>query len=93
MAEMRVETFGGHPIPNVRVLGEMWIPDDTGHSRRTWDSHDPIQVADAKRSFDDLRAKGFVAHKVSKDGKPAEIIHTFDPQLELMILSPAPVGG
>lgn len=92
MGEMTLQTFAGKPVP-APVSGELWILDNTGHSKKTWDSHNADEVADARRSFNDLRAKGFLAYKVNKDGKQGEQIHAFDPELEAIILSPAPVGG
>jgi hypothetical protein len=95
MGEMRLETFAGKPVPAPEVVrGEMWTLDNTGHSKSTWDSHNPAEVEVHRKLFNDLRAKGFVAHKVGKDGKatPEQVLE-FDPSLEAIIMSPALVGG
>ena len=89
MAELLVQTFAGRPIP----LGEMNILDKTGHSKKTWDSHNADEVADARRTFTDLRAKGFLAYTVKKDGTQGEQITEFNPELESIIMSPPVRGG
>lgn len=89
MPEIVVQTFAGRP-----VFGELNILDATGHSKKTWDSHNPIEVEDARKSFNELRAKGFCAYTVNKDGKEGQIITEFDPNSEAVILmSPAPRAG
>lgn len=66
----------------------------TGHVKVLWDPHNPISVEAAEKQFKFLRDKGFLAHKVNKDGTDnQEIVHTFDPKLEHLSMSPAPVGG
>lgn len=88
MGELTLQTFAGKPLP-----GEMNILDHTGHSKKTWDSHNVEEVADARRSFNDLRAKGFLAYTVKKDGTQGEQITEFNPELESIIMSPPVRGG
>lgn len=88
MGEMTLQTFAGRP-----VHGELNILDNTGHSKKTWDAHNPDEVADARRSFTELRGKGFLAYKVKKDGSQGEMVTEFDPDAESIIMSPPPRGG
>lgn len=73
--------------------GTMNIMDDTGDSRIQWDPKNPAEVAKAEARFRELKAKGFLAYKVGKDGKQGEVIAAFDPTAERIILHSQMVGG
>ena len=52
------------------------------------------KVAQARATFDGLRAKGYVAFRVEgKDGAKGSVMHEFDPAAEKMILCPPLQGG
>lgn len=73
---------------------EMAIMGQSGDTKLIWDKDNEIEVANAKRSFDDLRSKGFLAFKViGKSGEKGEQITEFDPNSERLILVPPMRGG
>lgn len=73
--------------------GELVIIDRSGDTKIIWDSNNTDEVEAARKTFTDLRAKGYLAYKTDKKGEKAEQIHTFDPKAERIILSPAMQGG
>ena len=64
-----------------------------GDLKITWDPENAEEVKVAHRSFDDLRAKGMVAYRVSRKGEKTEVVDKFDKDAEAMILAPAVRGG
>lgn len=67
-----------------------------GDKKVTWDKGKQDEVDVARREFDYLvKEKGYAAYKVDRKGKKVEneIIRTFDPTLEEVILIPQKVGG
>lgn len=75
-------------------MGIMNVMDGTGDTKKMWNPDNADEVADARRSFDDLRAKGYSAFKVTAaDGSAGEEIRTFDPTLGKLIMVPRRVGG
>lgn len=75
------------------TMNEMAILDPTGHTRTTWDADKPDEVANAKRTFEELTGKRYKAFRVNKDGSEGSPMTTFDPHAEKMILVPPVVGG
>lgn len=72
----------------------MAILDPTGDTKVFWDKDNPDEVANARRTFNDLRAKGFLAYKLSGRGdSKGEVLHEFDARAERIILTPAHQGG
>jgi hypothetical protein len=70
------------------VLGER------GDTKIMWDADNAEEVAAAKRTFDDLRKKGFLAFKATGEkGAKGEQIRTFDADAERIILAPPMRGG
>lgn len=83
-----LEAFSGE---NVSFL---IIPDKTGDTKIMWHKDNPDEVAIAKRSFDDLKAKGFMIYKVQdKDGARGEIMQEFDPNAERLVAIKPMMGG
>lgn len=80
-------------VPEPPHTGAMHIQDKTGDTKLVWDYKNDDEVANAKRTFDDLKAKGFLAYSVGKDGEPGEVLHSFDPKAEKIIMSPPMAGG
>jgi hypothetical protein len=74
-------------------LHEMAVLDPSGHTRTTWDSSKPDEVAAARHTFNELVAKRYRAFRVKKDGGEGEPMTTFDPNAEAVILVPPVVGG
>lgn len=64
-----------------------------GDTKIIWDPSNADEVANAKRTFDDLAAKGFTAYRVTEDGKTDALIRTFEPTAARLILKPAYAGG
>ena len=52
---------------------------------------DEIDVA--KKVFDKLKKKGYLAYKVGRGGEPDEVVHAFDPSAGALIMTPPLVGG
>ena len=64
-----------------------------GDKRETWDPRNPDEVDSARRTFDDLRKKGYAAHKVKKDGSEGAVITEFDPEAGKIIMLKPMAGG
>lgn len=75
------------------------IPDGIkqGETKIIWDKNNADEVANAKRTFDDLKKKGFLAFSVRGDkdriGDKGEQIFAFDASIERIIMSPPMRGG
>lgn len=72
---------------------EMRVLDHTGDTRSIWDPSKPDEVEAAKATFDALRAKGYLAYSVKRDGDKGEVMREFDPQAGKVILCPPLAGG
>lgn len=75
------------------MTGTMSMMDQSGDTKATWDSEKPDEVANARRTFDELKAKGYSAFRVNKKGDQGEEMKTFDPNAEAVIMVPRMVGG
>lgn len=74
--------------------GELSMMDHAGDTKIIWDADNADEVAAARRTFDDLRKKGFAAYSVEgKDGEKNEVVREFDPEAERIIMAPPMVGG
>lgn len=71
----------------------MCVMDETGDTKITWDEENEHEVANARRMFDDLLSKGFLAYSVKTDATKGKQVTKFDPTLEKLILSPQFKGG
>lgn len=68
--------------------------DRTGDQRVMWDADSEDEVAAARRTFDDLTKKGYMAYRAEgKKGEQGEQIRQFDPAAERIILVKPHVGG
>lgn len=72
---------------------EMRTMGTSGDTKLVWDSQQDDEVANAKRTFNDLKKKGYAAFAVGPKGKQAEQIKEFDPDAESLIMVPAIAGG
>jgi hypothetical protein len=74
-------------------MGTMRIMDkDHGDLKVIWDKKIKPEVEAAKEQFNALMKKGYKAFMVEKSEKGKEL-KEFDADVEMMILSPAPVKG
>lgn len=65
-----------------------------GDTKVLWDKRNPDEVANARRTFDELKKKGYAAFRVNgKEGEKGEQMATFDPDAERMIMVPPMKGG
>lgn len=71
----------------------MAILDLTGHTRLMWDANSNDEVENARNTFDNLRAKGYLAYTVKEGGDKGEIMSEFDPHASKVIMSPPMRGG
>lgn len=71
----------------------MHILDDTGDTKIMWNPRDTDEVKNAKRSFSELKGKGFRAFKVKRDGDKGAPIEEFDKDAEKIIFIPQMAGG
>jgi len=75
------------------MKGEMRIMGVDGDLKVIWDSEKEAEVKAAKKQFEELTAKGYLAFKVKKDGEQGEKMKEFNPDAEKMILVPILKGG
>lgn len=87
MAEMATIDHPGTP------KGWLQVMDETGDTKTTWDPGNGEEVTAARETFDALRRRGYTAYRVNDQGKPTEVMNTFDPQAGRIILQPAMQGG
>lgn len=81
-------------IEEPRKLSTLNVLDRTGETRLTWDAENENEVNAVRELFENLKGKGFSAYSVKgKKGEKGELIKEFDPELELIIMSPRMVGG
>jgi folate-dependent tRNA-U54 methylase TrmFO/GidA len=76
-------------------FGVMEIMDRTGDTKKIWDPTKPVEVEDARRTFNDLKKKGYAAFQVrdDDDGTAGEQMRDFDPNAGRMIMRPPMQGG
>lgn len=76
-------------------MGEMAVMDRSGDLKVIWDKNNPDEVEAARKQFEELTSKKrFLAYRVEgKKGEKGEVIRTFDPDAERIILAPPMVGG
>lgn len=91
MAELAIK--GSTSPEDVTVIGEMRVMGRKGDTNIIWDPDNADEVAQARKTFDELRGKRFVAFRVGRGGKKGEQITEFDPGAEKMILAPPMAGG
>lgn len=75
------------------------LTEDAGDERFAWDAGDFAQIAEAKRFFNQMLARGMVPYRVGERGaKTNEVMTEFDPLAEEVVFLPtsvprAVVGG
>lgn len=73
--------------------GEMIVLDETGDTKLIWDCEKQDEVDAAKKMFSDMKKKGYIAYKVDRKGDKGEIMDSFDPEAEKIIMAPQMKGG
>lgn len=76
-----------------KVQHEMAILDHTGDTKLIWASDVDDEVEHARKTFNEMRKKGYAAYSVNKKGDKGEVLKEFDPDVEKMILAPPMKGG
>ncbi len=64
-----------------------------GDVKQIWNKSNSDEVDHARKTFDDLKGKGFRAYRVTGDGGKGEPMSEFDPNAEKMILCPPMQAG
>ena len=87
-----LQVLGLSPTRRSREL-EIHVLDDSGDSHHIWDPDVPVEVEQAQQLFNNFKAKGYLAYKVDRKGNKGEVLKSFDPDAEKMILAPPQAGG
>lgn len=75
-------------------LNAMAVMGHEGDTKTIWNKDNPDEVDVARRTFNDLKKKGYYAYRVvGEKGDKGEIMHEFDPKAERMIMALPMVGG
>ena len=74
-------------------MGELREMSHKGDTKVIWDADNATEVDNARRTFDDLKKKGFLAYTVEAKGRKGKIIREFDPDAEKIIMAPPMAGG
>ena len=71
------------------VEHELCVMTKEGDLKTIWDAENAEEVAAAKKQFDEMKKKGFMAYTVKKAGGKGEIMHEFDPEADASSATPA----
>lgn len=71
----------------------MEVMDHSGDTKKIWDPTKPVEVEDARRSFEALRKQGYAAYSVNEDGTAGEVVREFNPEAGRVIMRPPMAGG
>ena len=74
-------------------MGELRELGPQGDTKVIWDADEEAEVKVAKRTFNELKSKGYYAYKVKRDGDKGRVIHEFDPDAEKIIMALPMRGG
>lgn len=74
-------------------MGELATMGRQGDTKLMWDPANEPEVENARRTFDDLRGKGYLAFAVKTKGAKGEQIRAFDPDASKIIMAPPMAGG
>jgi hypothetical protein len=74
-------------------MGHLAVMGKEGDTKVIWAAANQAEVDTAKRTFDDLKKKGYAAFSVNPNGSQGAKIDTFDPQAEAIIMVPPMQGG
>lgn len=74
-------------------MGEMRVLNREGDLKVIWDEEKQEEVEAAEEQFKKLKAKGYNAFEVKKDGSKGKMIDSFKKSAGAIIMVPALVGG
>lgn len=77
----------------LEVNSTMFVMDESGDTRLQWNPKNQAEVDAARRRFDDLKRRGYLAYKVDRRGGQGEVLDAFDPTAQRIIMAPQMVGG
>jgi hypothetical protein len=88
MQQQEVVGFTGEKRTRVKQPDdiEIAVMGREGDTKTIWNPQNTDEVANARRTFTDLRAQGYLAFRVNEDGGQGEQITEFDPNAGKMIL-------
>lgn len=66
---------------------------EDGDKRIMWDSSNDGEITEARRVFDEYKAKGYLAYRTNSRGEKGTVIDKFDAKAERIIMQPQMVGG
>jgi hypothetical protein len=75
------------------VQHELIVMDESGDTKIVWDPDKSDEVDNAKRTFSEMKKKGYIAYKVDRKGEKGEVMDDFDRNAEKLILAPQMRGG
>jgi hypothetical protein len=81
------------PVEIVSTKHEMSVMDHTGDFKVLWDRHNPEEVEAARKTFNDLKKKGYAAFKLTGSDGRGEQVREFNPADERLVMVPALQGG
>jgi len=64
-----------------------------GDTKLIWDPENEDEVSAARNLFDDLKGKGYFAYSVKDGGEKNEVVDSFDPSIERIIMALPMQGG
>lgn len=64
-----------------------------GDMKVSWNRFDKEEVEGARRTFDAMKAKGYAAYKMEKNGTKGQQIFGFDEKAESILMAPPLQGG
>lgn len=73
------------------MTNSLAVLDHTGDTRIEWDPEKPDEVAAARKMFDELKEKRYLAYRVTRGDR--DLIRKFDPSAAKIVMSPQLVGG
>jgi hypothetical protein len=74
------------------VTNSLAVLDHTGDTRIEWDPEKPDEVAAARKMFDELKEKRYLAYRAGENAEPT-MIRKFDPSAAKIVMTPQLVGG
>lgn len=72
---------------------EIAVMGKEGDIKTIWNPQNEDETKNARRTFDDMRKKKYLAFRVNAAGDKGEQITEFDPEAGKMIMVPPMVGG
>jgi len=65
----------------------------SGDLKTMWNSDKTAEVEVARAQFQSMKAKGYMAYRINREGDKGEVMDKFDPEAETVILAPPLQGG